>query len=95
LQQRVFVLDVGATYPCLDLVAQALQFLDFLFEVDLELFLLILLFGAVHLFPYFVEQFDALVDLFQDPIYLGCCGDGNGCVRGSVSVGGSRGAALT
>ena len=55
LDEGVLVLDVRAADPALDLVPQPLQLLDLLLEVALVLLLLVLLLGAVHLLPYFIE----------------------------------------
>lgn len=71
LQQRLLVLDFRRSNPSLDLVSQPLELLDFLLEVHFVLFLLILLLRAVDLLPNVIKEFDALVDLFHDPLNLG------------------------
>lgn len=50
LQQRRLVLDVIAGSPCLDLIAESLKFLDFSFELILELILLCWVVGLLDLF---------------------------------------------
>ena len=72
VDQRILVLDVARTDPGFDLVAQPLELLDFLFQIHLVFLLLVLLFRGVDLLPDLVEELDTLVDLFHDPIDLGC-----------------------
>jgi hypothetical protein len=73
VEEGILVLDVAGTDPGLDLVSQSLELFDFFFEIHLVLFLLVLLFRRVDLVPDLVKKLDALVDLFHDPIDLGCC----------------------
>lgn len=55
IQQRSLVLDVVTCGPCLDLISQSLQLLDFTFEVIFEL---LLLGDVIRLFNLFVDGFE-------------------------------------
>lgn len=64
LEEKGLVLDVIAGDPCFDLVAEALELLYLCFEVCLELLLLGLVGGCLHLVVDALEEFDALCDFF-------------------------------
>jgi hypothetical protein len=70
LPEGTFVLDVVRSQPCLDLVAEPLQFLDLLLEVRLGLLFLVGVGGVVDLLPDIVELLHALSDSLEAAVYL-------------------------
>jgi hypothetical protein len=72
VHERLLVLDVVALQPRLDLVAQALQLLDLRLELRLHLLLLRLVRRRLHLVVQLLEAGDALGDLLERALDLGC-----------------------
>lgn len=65
LQQRRLVLDVVACCPCLDLIAESLELLDFALEVVLQLLFLGDVVGLLNLFVDGLEFGDAFRHLLE------------------------------
>ena len=72
VQKRRLVLNVITRHPRLDLIPHTLQLLNLRLEVRLQLFLLRLIRRRLHLVVYALEELDALRNLLQCPVDLGC-----------------------
>ena len=71
LNQGRLVLDVITRNPRLDLVPQSLEFLDLCLQICLQLLLLRLVCGRLHLVVYTLKELDTLPNLLQGPVNLG------------------------
>ena len=58
------------------MISLSLQLFDFLLQIHFILFLLILLLGGIHLFPYLIKELYALIHLLHTSFNLRyCCDD--------------------